>query len=111
MLTRSRRLVHDRDFMTVFRHGTKARGRYVVVSYIENKLKFSRFGFVTSLKVAKQATERNRLKRQARVYISDNISNFRDNFDIVINFLPTARDIAPTLLRSEFDLLLQKLKK
>jgi len=85
MLAKINRLAKKSDIDNLFQRGKRAFSPFFAVRYLENKEKNSRFTVVISNKVAKKATERNRIRRQIREIIRLNLSRFRYNYDILIN--------------------------
>ncbi len=84
MLSKLHRLRSDRDFKKVFAAGKVAENQYLRIKYHGNQEKFSRFGFVVSVKLAKKATTRNLIKRRLRAAIRFLLTKIKPGFDIVI---------------------------
>src|SRR5476649_2893933 len=56
---------------------------FFVLRFTKNDSSFSRFGFVVSKKIDKRATIRNRVKRQVRVCIENNLDKIKDGYDLL----------------------------
>jgi ribonuclease P protein component len=54
----------------------------------KNNLTISRVGIITSTKLSKKSTVRNRLRRQMREIFRLNIANIQPGFDIVLTLSP-----------------------
>jgi len=91
MLPYKFRLTKDNDYKLIFKTGKKISNNYFRVCFLKNNLNHSRFGIIVSNKVSKKATTRNLLKRRIRAILLDNLSNFRQNNDIVISLAPTVK--------------------
>ncbi len=64
MLNKIHRLTKGVEFQDILRNGSKAYGMMVVIRY--KKHDENKIGFIVSTKVAKNATDRNRIKRLLR---------------------------------------------
>lgn len=56
---------------------------FFVLKTAKNDRPYSRFGFSVSKKTDKRATERNRIKRQVRVFVEENLEKIEPGFDIL----------------------------
>ncbi|MBS3785964.1 MAG: ribonuclease P protein component [Gammaproteobacteria bacterium] len=63
---RSVRLTRSQDFKAVFAGAEKQADRYLTVLYRQNTVSQARLGLAISKRVAKNASDRNRLKRLIR---------------------------------------------
>ncbi|HNP75183.1 MAG TPA: ribonuclease P protein component [bacterium] len=95
MLPYKFRLTKEKDYNLVFKNGKKLSNNYFRVCFLKNNLGHSRFGIIVSNKVSKKAVVRNLLKRRIRGVLSDNLSNFSQNLDIVINLSPVVKKDLP----------------
>jgi len=84
MLPKKYRLAKEKDFKQVFRSKKTFSQGFIIIKLAENKLAFSRFGFVTGLKISKKAVERNRIRRQMQEVIRINLADIQTGFDVVI---------------------------
>ncbi|MDD2753277.1 MAG: ribonuclease P protein component [Candidatus Portnoybacteria bacterium] len=84
MLSRVNRLNKQKDFDGVFGCGKNKQDGFLVLRYIPNSFKYSRFGIVVSAKVAKRAVDRNRLRRQMSEILRLNQKNIKPGFDVVL---------------------------
>jgi len=108
MLARKYRLTKDSDFQKVFSRGKKAFSPYFLVRFQPNQLGNCRFAVVVANKIAKKAVIRNRLKRQVREAIYNNLSKFTQRLDIIVNILPACLEKDSAVIEKE---LVQVFKK
>lgn len=66
MFSQKNRLAKSKDINLVYSHGRSFFNPYFTIKYGKSPLAVPRFTVVVSTKVAKRATERNRIKRQIR---------------------------------------------
>lgn len=92
MLPRKLRLTKEKDFRRTFRKGGCLTEKFLVLNAAENRLDYSRFGFIVSLKVSKKAAVRNRIRRQMREIVRTNIGAIKNGFDIIISAKPAAEE-------------------
>ncbi len=88
MLAKQYRLKKNKDFELTFKKGEALNGRFLFLKLRINNLEISRFGFVIGKKVSNKAVIRNKLKRQLREIIRNNLSNIKSGFDIIIIVKP-----------------------
>ena len=88
MLSRENRLRKRKDFDNIFKNGKAKTGGFIFLKFLKNDLNVSRFGFIVSLKIAKKAVVRNKIKRRLRQVIRNNINEIKPGFDIVITAKP-----------------------
>jgi len=82
------------------------KGNFFIVKVLPNNLGLSRFGTIISLRVAKKATQRNRLKRIIFNFIRLNNFHLRPGKDFLITVLPVAGQSVKTDIEKELNLLL-----
>ncbi len=83
MLPIQNRLKKKNDFDRVFKKGRSFEGNALSLRLTENDLKVSRFAFVVSLKVAKKAFLRNKIRRRLREAVKANLSKIKTGLDVV----------------------------
>lgn len=85
MLPKNNRLKKDKDFQKIFKKAGKPQF-FGNLSFraTKNFLPVTRFGFVISNKVHKNATRRNSLKRQLRKIARDLISELNPGYDVIV---------------------------
>lgn len=88
MLPKTNRLQKEKDIEKVFKEGKGSKEDFLVLKVIKNNLKNPRFGFIVSKKVSNKATIRNRIKRQLRSLIQENLKSVNPGQDILILALP-----------------------
>jgi ribonuclease P protein component len=82
-LTRLERIRSEKDFKSLYRNGSRIRGRYFDLVFRPNGLGFSRLAVVVSKKVGPAVT-RNRIKRRMRELFRRNKSICTDPTDVVV---------------------------
>lgn len=82
------------------------KGIFFIVKILPNNLGFSRFGTIISLKTAKKATQRNRLKRIIFNFIRLNNLNLRPGKDFLMITLPIISQSAKADIEKELNSLL-----
>ncbi|MDP1743402.1 MAG: ribonuclease P protein component, partial [Candidatus Amesbacteria bacterium] len=82
MLPKFRRLSR-RDLNLCINTGKTLRFPNFYLKYLSNNLTYSRFGVVTSTKLAKSAVVRNKLRREIYAQCSVLSAQGSDNFDII----------------------------
>lgn len=83
MLKKELRIRKRKEFENVFEKGFYSADRFLTLKAVENKMPFSRFGFVVSKKISKKAVERNRAKRLMREAIRLTEEKIKPGFDII----------------------------
>lgn len=88
MLKKINRLTKDRDFDNIFNPlAGKSRSSYDKITGIRavaNKTEYSRFGILVGVKISKKAVVRNKIKRQIREIIKENLKNIKSGYDYII---------------------------
>ena len=108
MLATVNRLCKKQDIARVLRQGRFIGAEFFTLKFLGNNLDASRFCFVVSSKVAKQATQRNLIKRRLRHVVRDLLPQIKLGYDIVILTQATSKEAPYAQLR---DVLLGALKK
>ncbi|MBU2539712.1 ribonuclease P protein component [Patescibacteria group bacterium] len=110
MLPRQNRLTKKRDFDSVFKNGKGAKEGFLFLKTVPNKLSDSRFAFITSQKMSKKATVRNKIRRQLREIIKTNIGIIKKGTDCAIVVLPGFNDVSFWDIEKDMMGLLKKAK-
>lgn len=84
MLSKKYRLQKDKDFDLVFKKGKNLDSEFLFLKLRKNDLEISRFGFILSKKISKNATVRNKIKRRLREVVRKELGNIKSGFDIII---------------------------
>jgi ribonuclease P protein component len=82
-LTPRERIRRKKDFLVLYKKGSRYRDRYFNLVYLANESSFSRVGVVVSRKVG-NAVLRNKIKRWLRTLFRRNKDVFRTPLDILI---------------------------
>lgn len=93
MFSKENRLTKTKDFDNIFQNKASAFGKYLGVKLTNNKQKKTRFGIIVGVKVSKSAVTRNRIKRQIRSILQNEIDRIDGGYDIVIITLPAIKDL------------------
>ena len=105
MLPSHNRLRHDKDIKALFGKAGSVFDRVCGLKYKKNNLEQSRFASVVGTKVSKRAVDRNRVKRQIRAMIEENLHKITSGYDVAILVGPSAmaksrEEIEKSLLKS-----------
>lgn len=92
MLAKENRIRLNKEFDRVFKSGQSFYGKTIGLRVAANSLLSSRFGIMLGLKVSKRAVIRNRLRRQIRAIISQEMKLIKEGYDIVFIVLPAIID-------------------
>lgn len=88
MLPPINRLKKKKDFDKIFQKGKGHKENFLYLKTINNNLKISRFGFITSKKFSSKATMRNKIKRRLREIIRVKLPYIKKGMDGVIIVMP-----------------------
>ncbi len=90
-----------KDFLHIYRKGSRYRGKGFILIYLSNDLHFSRLAVVASRKIG-NAVVRNRIKRRFRALYRTNKSLLQGSFDLVIITKKSIGDISWGEVQKEF---------
>ncbi|OQA36692.1 MAG: ribonuclease P [Parcubacteria group bacterium ADurb.Bin326] len=110
MIAQKNRLSKKADFERIFKSSNKDFGQCFTIRFLENGLNYCRFSVVISNRFSKKATERNRYRRQIKAVLLDNLSNFRENIDLIITVLPTIKKLDFAGIKAELEKQLKSKK-
>ncbi len=109
MLPRSQRLRLQRDITTVQRRGRSIGNRHFFVKFVPSSRNISRATVVVSLKVAKKAVVRNKIKRQVRAVLHKTLASIKKPHDIMIIVKRSALDLPFTEIEATIQSLVKKI--
>lgn len=92
MLAKKNRISLDKEFDRVFKTGQSFYAKILGLKTAQNNLKDSRFGILVGLKVSKKAVIRNKIKRQIREVVHQELPFLKEGYDVVIIVLPLILD-------------------
>ena len=104
MLPSQYRLTKEKDFNKTFKLGQSCFGKIVGFKRLKNNLMHSRFGLVVSNKVAKKAAVRNKIKRQLREIVHQELENIKAGYDFLIIALPA-------IVKADYKVIKQEVKE
>lgn len=110
MLPKRNRLIKNKEFEEVFKKGRLVREDFLSIKFVPNKKKYSRFGFVVSLKVSKKAVVRNKLKRWLRSLVRRNLIEVKKGFDVVVIMAAGSETKNFHQIQEKFDRVLKNAK-
>lgn len=84
MLLLKNRLKKGKDFNLAYKKGKSVFEEDLFIKFFRNGLTESRIGFSVGIKLSPKAVVRNKLKRQLRAVIRENMSKIKEGFDIII---------------------------
>ncbi len=88
MLEKKNRICLDKEFDRAFKTGQSFYAGILGIKAANNNLSETRLGLLVGLKVSKKAIIRNKLKRQIRAIIGQEIPKLKEGKDIVVIVLP-----------------------
>ena len=109
-LKRAARLRNSGDFQRVRQQGRSLSSRLLILAWSPNEIGRTRIGFVVSKRIAKQAVERNRLKRLLGEAVRRYIPDILPGMDVVISARNVAGAAPLSTLTNEIRILLQRAK-
>lgn len=111
MLPQKHRLKTFRDFKNLFTVGRFVKDGFISLKFSKNRLGVSRFAFIVSNKVSKNAVRRNKIKRRLREIIRVNLlTNIKQGFDIALIANPSIVNEDYNRLKEAVEKLLIKSK-
>lgn len=88
MLAKANRLTKNKDFEKTFKKGGSSYAKLLGIKAVKNDLEINRFGLIISNKISKKAVERNKIRRQIREIIKEQLTLIRPGYNLVIITLP-----------------------
>lgn len=88
MLPLNNRLKKTTDIRKVFKQGRLFKEGFLIFKTAKNDLDKSRFGFIVSQKVSKQAVVRNKIKRRLRSSVEKRLKEIKKGTDNLFLALP-----------------------
>ncbi|MFA5877906.1 MAG: ribonuclease P protein component [Candidatus Staskawiczbacteria bacterium] len=110
MLPKTNRVTKQKDFDRIFKGGASFKEKFLILKVIPTKKETNRFAFIISKKVSKNATVRNKIKRQLREVIRAKMEEIRKGVECVIIVLPGFNIGNSQEIRDALELLLLKAK-
>ena len=108
MLQKGARLRKNKDFSLVFKKGKGCKGEFIDIKIARNNQDESRFGFIVSRNLSKNATARNKVKRRLRELIRKRVEKIKGGLDIILIARPGILTKKTVELEKEVETLLIK---
>lgn len=108
MLPPAHRLTRRRDFARVSAAGKSVYTPTLRLRWVFTGRKASRLAVVVSTRVSKHATKRNRLRRQLRAVLREQLPHVKPGFDAVLSAAPPALGRSYGVLGKEVQTLVRK---
>jgi ribonuclease P protein component len=109
-LTPHERIRRKKDFSSLYRNGSRFRGRYFDLVYRPSQSGTSRLAVVVSRKVGPAVT-RNRVKRRIRDLFRRNKGVFAEPMDVIVVTRKEVTDLSASELRAGYFQALESIKK
>ena len=109
MLEKKNRICKNKEFDRVFT-GQSFYAKFLGLKVGDSRFSETRIGVLVGLKVSKKAVIRNKLKRQIRSIISQELPLLKDGKDLVVITLPSIIDVDFKELQDALKTGLKKLK-
>ena len=101
MLTRQHRLTKTKEIDFVFSQGKSSFDKLMGIKIADNNLSYNRFNIMVSNKVSKRAVARNKIKRQLRAIIRQELDSLAVGKDcVIIALLPILNENHHSLQKS-----------
>lgn len=110
VLAKINRLKKKRDFYLVFKKGKTQKGKFLILKYIKNNLKESRFAFIISQKISKKTVVRNKIKRRLSEIVREKLKEFREKIDGIFIALSGIENQNFQVLKNDVEEIFKKLK-
>ena len=107
MLPKQNRLKKRKEFGYIHKNGKRVHSEHLTLTYIESRFPIPKIGVVVSNKSG-NAVVRNRIKRQLREILKQNINNLRSHQNIVLSAHPNISECDFSKLGAERNYLLKK---
>jgi len=95
------RIRKKKEFLVIYKKGTRYRGKYFTIVHISNDLNFSRMAVVVSKKIG-NAVKRNKIKRWIRTLFRMNKPLMDESLDLIIIPKKEIQEAAWPELQEEF---------
>lgn len=110
MLPKKNRLKQTSDLKRVLKKGKAFKENLLILKIINNDKAAVRVGFIVSLKVAKKATLRNKIKRMLRSLVLAKLKEMKASADMVLIALPGLEKESRQLVKDSISKLFLKAK-
>jgi len=110
MLAKKYKLSREKDIQYVLKKGKIYFSRFFNLKLAKNNMNKPRFCIIISTSISKKAVVRNRVKRQIRAIIYNNLPNIKENYDFIVLIKPIAVLATFEELQKTMTFLLKKAK-
>ncbi|MBI5037502.1 MAG: ribonuclease P protein component [Candidatus Kerfeldbacteria bacterium] len=108
MLPRPLRIARRADWDRLHRRGVAVHSRALVMKFQETHRPHTRFGFIVGVKVSKQATVRNQVKRRLRAFVAAERPTVKSGYDIIFIARTPSATMSASLLQQTVRTLLHR---
>ncbi|MGI6373859.1 MAG: ribonuclease P protein component [Patescibacteria group bacterium] len=109
MLAKKNRILLNKEFDQIFKTGQSFYGQVLGAKVVDGNFPETRVGILVGLKVSKLAVVRNKIKRQLREIIRQELPLLKKSKDLVIITLPTITKADFNQLAKEVQMVFKKL--
>jgi ribonuclease P protein component len=110
MFSKEYRITKKKEFDNIFKNGKTSYNQILGIKYIENGLENSRFGVLVSTKVSKQATVRNKIRRQIKHVLKEEFQGKQASIDCIVIALPPIKEKEYNEIKRSIEKNLKRLK-
>lgn len=110
MLPKTNRITKKKDFDIIFKKGAGFKEGSLFLKITTGASDKSRFAFIVGKKFSSKAAARNKIRRQLRKLVADNIGNIKKKIDCVFVVLPGFKADSFPAVKSNFEKLFKKAK-
>lgn len=110
MLDKKNRIRLNKEFDQIFKTGQSFYGKAFGVKVIKTENKENRVGILVGTKISKKAVVRNKIKRQVREVVRQELPLLKKSYDLAIISLSTAIESDFSFLRDDLRSIFRKLK-
>jgi ribonuclease P protein component len=102
------RIRKKKDFLFLYKKGSRYRGKYFNLIYLSNDLSFSRMAVIASKKVG-DAVRRNKIKRRMRFLFRKNKGLLKSPLDIIITTKKETLEASWAILQEEYSAAIESI--
>jgi len=108
MSIKKNRINKKKDFEKIFKNGKSAKGSFLVLKFLPNKIDVNRFAFIVSKKVSTKSVVRNKIRRRLSESVKDFVDEKNNTMDFIFIALPKIKAKNFWEIKEEVKSLLKK---